>query len=329
MTALAPTLEAFFTERLARQRNSSPNTVAAYRDTFCLLLRFVQQRTGKLPASLSLQDLDAPLVGAFLDYLEAERGASVATRNARLACLHSFFRFASLRHPENAALVQRALAIPAKRTGRPMVSYLEKAEAEALLSSPDISTRTGRRDRALLAVALQTGLRVSELAGLCAQDVRLGKGAYVHCTGKGRKERCTPLTAQTSALLRDWMDESGGGPAGPLFPGPSGKVLSRDAIAKLVARHAATARELCPSITVKKVGPHTLRHSCAMRLLEAGVDVAVIALWLGHESVRTTDIYQHANLALKERALAKTAQPHAVRGRYKPPDFLLAFLESL
>jgi site-specific recombinase XerD len=329
MTALAPALEAFFTERLARQRNASPNTVAAYRDTFCLLLRFAQQRTGKLPTSLSLQDLDAPLVGAFLDYLEAERAVSVATRNARLACLHSFFRFASLRHPDNAALVQRVLAIPAKRTGRTMVSYLDKAEAEALLAAPDLSTRTGRRDRALLAVALQTGLRVSELAGLGFQDVRLGQGAHVHCTGKGRKERCTPLSTQTSALLRAWAHEVGGGPGDPVFPGPGGKALSRDAIAKLVARHAASAGKLCPSITAKKVGPHTLRHSCAMRLLEAGVDVAVIALWLGHESVRTTDIYQHANLALKERALDKTAQPHAVRGRYKPPDSLLAFLESL
>jgi site-specific recombinase XerD len=329
MTALAPTLEAFFTERLARQRDASPNTVAAYRDTFCLLLRFAQQSTGKLPSSLSLQDIDAPFVGAFLDYLEAGRAASVATRNARLACLHSFFRFASLRHPENAALIQRVLAIPAKRTGRPMVSYLDAPEADALLAAPDLSTRIGRRDRALLALALQTGLRVSELAGLRVQDVRFGKGAHVRCTGKGRKERSTPLTAQTCALLRGWMDESGSGPERPLFSGPAGKALSRDAIAKLVARHVATAGELCPSIKAKKVGPHTLRHSCAMRLLEAGIDVAVIALWLGHESVRTTDIYQHANLALKERALAKTAQPHAVRGRYKPPDSLLAFLESL
>lgn len=330
MSALAPTLEAFFTERLARQRNASPNTVAAYRDTFCLLLRFAQQKTGKTPASLSMQDLDAPLVGAFLDYLEAERRVSVATRNARLACLHSFFHFASLRHPEHAAVVQRVLAIPAKRTGRPLVSYLDSAEADALLAAPDLSTRTGRRDRTLIALALQAGLRVSELAGLRRQDVSFGKGAHVHCTGKGRKERCTPLTSQSSALLRDWMDESGGGAEGPLFPGPSGKALSRDAVAKVVARHVAKAGEICPSILAKKTGPHTLRHTCAMRLLEAGVDVSVIALWLGHESVRTTDIYQHANMALKERALASTAQGRPVaRRRYKPPDSLLAFLESL
>ena len=329
MTTLAPSLEAFFTERLARQRNASTNTVAAYRDTFCLLLRFAQQRTGRRPASLSLGDMDAPLVGAFLDYLEADRHVSVATRNARLACLRSFFHFASLRHPEHAALVQRVLAIPAKRTGRPSVNYLEAAEAEALLASPDSSTRTGRRDKALLALALQSGLRVSELASLRCQDVALGKGAHVRCTGKGRKERCTPLTSQTSALLRAWMDEIASRQEDPLFPGPSGKKLTRDAIAKVVARHAARAGALCPSITAKRVGPHTLRHSCAMRLLEAGVDVAVIALWLGHESVRTTDIYQHANLGLKERALAKTAQPRSALGRYKPPDTLLAFLESL
>lgn len=264
MTALAPTLEAFCTERLARQRNASPNTVAAYRDTFCLLLRFAQQRTGKRPASLSLLDLDAPMVGAFLDHLETARSASVATRNARLACLRSFFHFASLRHPEHAGLIQRVLAVPAKRTGRPMVNYLDRPEAEALLAAPDLSTRTGRRDRTLLAVALQTGLRVSELAGLRLQDVKLGKGAHVHCTGKGRKERCTPLTAQTSALVRAWVQEMGGEPSGPVFAGPSGKALSRDAIAKLVARHAATAGELCPSITAKKVGPHTLRHSCVI-----------------------------------------------------------------
>jgi site-specific recombinase XerD len=329
MTALAPTLQAFFTERLARQRDASPNTVAAYRDTFCLLLRFAQQRTGTAAASLSMEDLDAPLIGAFLDHLEAERNASVATRNARLAALHSFFRFASLRHPEHAATVQRALAVPPKRTGRPVVSYLAKEEARALLAAPDLSTRTGRRDRALLAVALQTGLRVSELAGLRCQDVTLGRGAHVRCTGKGRKDRCTPLAPHTSAALRALMQELGGGPGGPLFPGPGGRALTRDAIAKLVAKHALTAAKSCPSIAAKTVSPHTLRHTCAMDLLDAGVDVAVIALWLGHESVRTTDIYQHADLGLKERALAKTAQPRAARGRYKSPDSLLAFLESL
>ena len=234
----------------------------------------------------------------------------MATRNARLACLHSFFRFASLRHPENAALIQRVLAIPAKRTGRPMVSYLDAPEADALLAAPDLSTRIGRRDRALLALALQTGLRVSELAGLRVQDVRFGKGAHVRCTGKGRKERSTPLTAQTCALLRGWMDESGSGPERPLFSGPAGKALSRDAIAKLVARHVATAGELCPSIKAKKVGPHTLRHSYATRLIENGVDIRVVQILLGHASISTTQIYTAVSVTSLQREY-RNAHPRA------------------
>jgi integrase/recombinase XerD len=329
MSALAPTLEAYFTQRLAAQRRASPNTVAAYRDTFRLLLTFVQDSTGTPPAKLMFENLDAPVIAAFLDHLERQRGVAISTRNARLAAIHSLFHFAALRHPEHAAVIQRVLAIPSKRADRALVTYLTRPEIDALLAAPDSATRIGRRDRALLLVALQTGLRVSELVGLRRQDIELRTGAHLYCTGKGRKQRCTPLLTQTVVVLRDWLAECGGGPDDPVFPGPAGNPLTRDAITRLVARHAATAANCCPSIATKRVSPHVLRHSAAMQLLEAGVDVSVIALWLGHESIRTTDIYQHADLRLKERALARTAPPSAPRGRYQPPDALLAFLEAL
>jgi site-specific recombinase XerD len=329
VTALAPTLEAFFTERLAAQRRASPNTVAAYRDTFRLLLRFLEDTTGTPPYRLRLEDLDAPAIAAFLDYLEQVRGAKVRTRNARLAAIHSLFRYAALRHPEHAGLIARVLAIPAKRADRAVISFLNNTEIEALLAAPDRSTRIGRRDHALLAVALQTGLRVSELTALRCDDVSFGAGAHVRCFGKGRKERATPLTQQTAQLLQAWMAERDGRPTEPLFPGPSGKPLTRDAVRRLIARHARTAAERGSSLATKTVAPHMLRHSCAMQLLEAGVDTAVIALWLGHESIRTTDIYQHADLRLKERALARTTPTKTKPGRYRPDDELLRFLEAL
>jgi integrase/recombinase XerD len=329
MTALAPTLETFFTQRLVAQRRSSPHTIAAYRDTFRLLLGFVQQATGTPPARLELEVLDAHLIGAFLDHLEADRGVAITTRNARLAAIHSFFGFAALRHPEHAALIQRVLAIPAKRTDRGPISYLTRAEIDAVLAAPDRTTRLGRRDHALLLVAVETGLRVSELCGLRRGDVTLGAGAAVTCIGKGRKERTTPLSTAAAAVIASWLKEPTGTPADPLFPGPRGRPLTRDAIRRVVERHVAAAVSSCPSLETKRVAPHVLRHSCAMQLLEAGVDVAVIALWLGHESIRTTDIYQHADLAMKERALARLAPRRTARGRYHPPDALLAFLEAL
>ncbi|MDA8356397.1 MAG: tyrosine-type recombinase/integrase [Actinomycetota bacterium] len=329
MTPLAPSLQAFFVERLGAQRGASAHTVAAYRDTFRLLLRFVSETKGIAPAKLTIEDLDAPLVGAFLDHLEEHRGVSVKTRNSRLAAIHSFFGFAALEYPEHAEHIHRVLAIPPKRAARPLVSYLNAAEIAALLEAPDCSTRLGRRDRALLLVAVRTGLRVSELAGLRRADVVLGPGAAVTCVGKGRKHRTTPLDAATAKVLRAWMEETTGESTRPLFPGPRGAPLTRDAISRIVTRHAGTAIATCPSLGTKRVTPHVLRHSCAMQLLDAGVDVAVIALWLGHESVRTTDIYQHADLALKERALAKAASPSQPWKRYRPPDTLLAFLEGL
>lgn len=330
MSALAPLLEAFFTERLIGQRDASPNTVAAYRDAFCLLLRFTQFRTGRAPHQLAIEDLDAALIGAFLNHLETERSASVRTRNARLTAIRSLFTFAAFRHPEHAALIQRVLAIPTKRTDKVLVTYLTEEEAGALLDAPDRSTRIGRRDHALLLVAIETGLRVSELTGLTCAAVQLGAGAHVRCHGKGRKERITPLRREAREVLQAWLKERGGAAADPLFPGPKGGRLSRDAVRRLVERHVATASPACPSLVAKDVTPHTLRHSCAMNLLRHGVDTATIALWLGHEDVRTTyGVYLHADLGLKEKAIAKTAPPGTRPGRYRPPDPLLAFLEAL
>ncbi len=329
MSTLAPTLQGFFTERLIGQRQSSPHTIASYRDTFRLLLGFAQCRTGKSPSASALEDLDATLIGAFLDHLEHERHNSVRTRNNRLAAIHSLFAYAALRDPEHAALIQRVLAIPAKRTDRQLVSFLTDGEIDAILSAPDPNTWMGRRDHALLLLAIQTGLRVSELTALACADVDLGTGAHVRCLGKGRKERITPLTTQTTQVLRNWLAERQGKPAEPVFPSLRRGHLSRDAVALLVSKHARTAAQSCPSLVTKTISPHVLRHTCAMRLLAVGVDTSVIALWLGHEGVETTQIYLHADLTIKERALARTAPPNTKLGRYRPPDPLLAFLEGL
>jgi len=329
MSALGPTLQSFFTERLLRECNASPLTVAAYRDTWRLLLGFASKRTGKLPSALDFKDIDVPLVGAFLEHLERERGNTVRTRNARLAAIHSLFHYAALRHPEHAAGIGRVLAIGAKRFERALVSFLTEPEVEALLSAPDRTTWVGRRDRALLLVAAQTGLRISELIGLCGNDVHLGIGAHVVCHGKGRKERITPLTSVTGKVLRDWFAEHKAAPNSPVFPTRSGTPLSRDAIERRIAVHTAAAATACPSLAKKSVTAHTLRHTAAMRLLEAGVDTTVIALWLGHEHVDTTAIYLQAHLAIKERALAKIRAPQTQIGRYRPHDALLTFLEAL
>jgi integrase/recombinase XerD len=330
MSLLAPTLQAFFTQRLAEQLQASPHTIASYRDTFRLLLRFAQQRTRKAPSKLELCDLDVALISAFLEHLESTRGNSVRTRNTRLAAIHSLFRFAALRHPDHAALIQRVLAIPDKRCDRAIVSFLNRDETAALLTAPDRSTWFGRRDHALLVVAVQTGLRVSELTGLRCEDVHLGVGAHLVCHGKRRKQRCTPLTADTVAVLRVWLDERHGQPADPLFPSRRGTTLSRDAVSRLLTKHTTAAAGRCPSLRDKKTTPHALRHTAAMDLLQAGVDTTVISLWLGHEDTRTTtSVYLHADLAIKERALARVAPRQASAGRYRPPDALLHFLEAL
>jgi integrase/recombinase XerD len=329
MTTLAPTIQAFFTDYLTRQRRASPHTIAAYRDSLRLLLAFAALQCGRQPSRLEITDLDAPLVGAFLDHLENERGNGVRTRNARLAAIHALFSFAALRHLDHAAVIQRVMAIPPKRSDRKLVTYLTKAEAAALLAAPDTATRTGRRDHALLALATQAGLRVSELTSLTRADAVLGTGADVTCTGKGRKQRITPLTPSTADVLAAWLAEHPGNPCDPLFPSRSGSPMSRDAVERRLAKHTAAAALRQPSLKSKKVSPHVLRHTAAMRLLAAGVDTTVIALWLGHETVATTQIYIHADLAIKEKALARTAPLDARAGRYQPPDALVAFLESL
>jgi integrase/recombinase XerD len=329
VTALAPVLQAFFTDRLARQRHASPQTVAAYRDTWRLLLAFAADRTAKQPSALDIADLDAPLIGSFLDHLEAGRGNGPRTRNARLAAIRSMFAYAALRHPEHAETIARVLAIPAKKFDRALVTWLTEPEIGALLAAPDNSTWAGRRDHTMLALASQTGLRISELTGLACGDLHLGTGPHVSCHGKGRKERITPLTKSTVTVLRAWLAERHGEPEQPLFPNRTGGRLSRDAVEKRLALHVTAAAAGCPSLKAKKVTAHALRHSAAMRLLHAGVDTSVIALWLGHEQAETTQIYLHADLELKEKALARTAPANTKPGRYKPPDQLLAFLESL
>ena len=329
MSTLAPTLQAFFTDRLARQRQASGHTIAAYRDAIKLLLAFAEQQTGKPPSRLDIADLDAPLIGAFLNQLETGRGNSVRTRNARLAAIHSLFRYAALRHPEHAAVIARVLAIPPKRFDKALITYLTEQEITALLAAADQGTWTGRRDHALLMLACQTGLRASELTGLTIGDVHLGTGAHVSCLGKGRKQRITPLTAATTAVLDGWLTERGGLPADPLFITRRGTRLSRDALERRIAKYATTAARSCPALREKKVSPHVLRHSAAMRLLNAGVDTTVIALWMGHENVATPQVYIHADLALKERAIARTAPQDTPPGRYQPPDAVLAFLDGL
>jgi site-specific recombinase XerD len=329
MSALAPTLQAFFTDRLARQRNASPNTIAAYRDTLKLLLGFAAKRLGREPSQLDISELDAAIIAAFLDHLEHERGNSIPTRNARLAAIHSLFRYAAHRHPEHAHDIQRVLAIPLKRADRALVTFLDPDEINALLNAPDRATWTGRRDHALLVTAIQTGLRATELTSLNLADAHLGTGAHVNCRGKGRKERITPLTKLTTAVLRVWIAERAGDPSDPLFPTSQGRRLTRDGLERRLAKHLTIAAERCPALKAKHVTLHTLRHTAAMQLLHAGVDTTVIALWLGHERVDTTHIYLHADMALKERALARTKPPTTKPGRYQPPDTLLAFLEAL
>jgi len=325
----ASLLEAFFTERLMAQRQASAHTIASYRDTFCLLFRFAQERLKKAPSALTLGDLDAPFIGAFLEHLEKGRGNCARTRNVRLAAVHSFFRYAALHRPDHSALIQRVLAMPSKRHDRRPIEYLTPSEVDALLAAPDRRTWGGRRDQALLLLAVQTGLRVSELTGLKRQDIVLGAGAHVRCKGKGRKERCTPLRKDSMAVLRAWLREQPGHPSDPLFPNRRGGALSRDGVEYLLARHVALAQEGCLSLKRKRISPHVLRHTAAMDLLQHGVDRFVIALWLGHESIDTTQVYVHADLKLKEQVLAKTVPLNVSPGRYRPSDQLLAFLKSL
>jgi len=329
MSALAPTLQAWFTDRLIAQRNVSPHTIRAYRDTLRLLLDYAETQLGHQPSQLDIAELDASLIAAFLDHLETRRANSVRTRNLRLAAIHSLFRYAQHRHPEHAQDIARVLAIPLKRADHAIVTFLGDNEIQALLDAPDRSTWTGRRDHALLVLAIQTGLRASELTGLRCGDVHLTTGPHVHCAGKGRKNRITPLTPTTTAVLEVWLAERTGRADEPAFPTARGGHLTRDALDHRISKYVNIAAKRCTTLHQKRVTPHTLRHTAAMRLLHAGVDTTVIALWLGHERVDTTQVYLHADMALKQRAIERTTPPDARPGRYKPPDTLLAFLEAL
>src|ERR1035437_6046735 len=324
-------LERFFTQRLIAQRRVSSHTIASYRDTFRLLLRFVEKRLYKPPSRLAITDLDPSVIGAFLDELEKDRGNAARSRNLRLTAIRSFYRYAAYEDPTQSGLIQRILAMPAKRYEKKLIGFLTRPEIEAVLAVPDLSTWAGRRDHGFLLVDVQTGLRLSEMTSLGREDVVLGTGAHVRCLGKGRKERCTPLTKQARTVLRAWSKEpSRGAKSGIVFPNARGGKLSPDGAQYLLAQHIAVAQQSCPSLNKKRVTPHVLRHSAAMELLEAGVDRSVIALWLGHESSETTQIYLDANLALKEKALAKTTPAHTkTTSRYRPGDKLLAFLKGL
>lgn len=322
-------VQRFFTERLVTQQGASPHTVAGYRDTFRLLFRFATARLGRAPSALRLEDLDAGFLEAFLTHLERDRGNQPRTRNHRLSALHAFFRYVALAEPAMSLHCQRILAIPAKRFEQRPVEFLTEEETTALVAAPPADTWIGRRDPTLLLVASQTGLRNSEITALRRQDVDVAAGAYVRCVGKGRKVRCTPLRPDVAAVLQAWLSRQPGAPGDPVFPSARGGRLSADALQRLVTRHTATARQTCPSLHAKTVTPHTLRHAAAMALLQRGVDLTVIALWLGHESTVTTEIYLHADMRLKERALAHATPSGLVPGRYRPPDPLLAFLEGL
>ena len=330
MTALAPTLQAWFTDHLIAQRDASPNTVAAYRDCLRLLLSYTHQRHGVTPARLDIGHLDDRTIAAFLDMLEADRHVSVATRNARLAAIHSLFAYASFRHPEHAELIARVLAIPAKTTNRVQVTYLNDTEVDALLAAPNRDSWTGQRDHAWLLVMITTGIRVGELVGIRHADMTTSRPAHIVVTGKGRKQRITPLDKTTTATITAWTRANPAPHDAALFPARSrARPMSSDAIAQRVALHTNTAATEVPTLRTKNVTPHTLRHTCAMRMLASGIDITTIALWLGHESPTSTRHYLHADLGLKQAALDRTAPPHTQPGRYTPTDKILAFLETL
>jgi integrase/recombinase XerD len=326
---LAPYLQRFFTERLGAQMKASPNTITSYRDTFRLLLKHAASKLARPPTDLKVADIDAELVGAFLANIESTRGNSARSRNARLSAIRSFFKYVAIDEPQLLHQCQRILAMPAKRHEKRTIDYLTRPEIEALIAAPDLTTWHGRRDRALLVLALQTGLRVSELINLSGGDIVLGPGAHVRCFGKGRKERATPIRKDSIKQLRSWITERGDNEAEPLFVSNRNKRLSRDAVERLVSKHVKAAAGTCPSLKRKRVTPHVLRHSAAMELLQNGVDRTVIALWLGHESVETTQMYIHADMQIKEKAMARTRPVTAKASRYRPDDKLLAFLEAL
>ena len=320
----------FFLRRLVEQKGASARTIESYRDAFELLLAFAQQRTGKQPSALSLSDLDAPLVLDFLDNLETERNNSPRTRNARLAAIRSFMRYASVRDPASLPIAQRVLAIPTKRFDQPVVGFLTREEITAILNAPDRGTWSGHRDAVLLATIYNTGARVSEITGLRVRDVLLDRQTAVHLHGKGRKERVIPLWKSTAAELRGWLQRTGpNAPDAAVFPNRAGTPLSRSGVRDRLQRAVSVATTRCPSLQGRHVSPHTLRHTTAMHLLQSGTDLAVIALWLGHANPSTTHLYLEADPATKEAVLRRLSGPAAASTRFRPGDRLLAFLDTL
>ena len=326
---LGTLLQSFFAQHLLIHKRASPQTVAAYRDTFRILFGFLRETTKTEPSALRLADLDAPAILSFLDHLEARRGNSVRSRNARLAAMRAFFRFVAMREPESLALATRVLAIPVKRADRRLVGYLTRDEMDAILAAPDRAERAGRRDHALLLTLYNSGARVSEIATLRRSQVVIGATSFLQLCGKGRKERVVPLWPKTARVLQTWFREYIGPPDAPAFPNARGGPLTRDGVSYILDQAVRGASSSCPSLQTKRVSPHVLRHTTAMHLLQAGVDTTVIALWLGHESIETTHIYVEADLAMKERALAKLAPAGGPVRRFKANDALMTFLTSL
>lgn len=322
-------LQDFFQRRLLAERGVSAHTIASYRDTFELLLRYAEKRTGRMPSALRLEDIDAPFVLAFLDHLESERGNSPRTRNLRLTAIRSFLRYASLRAPAAVPVAERVLAISSKRFDHPALEFLSREEVEALLEAPDRSTWSGERDAVLLAVLYNSGARVSELVGLRVVDVLLDRQSALHLQGKGRKQRVVPLWKDTAKQLRGWLTRIDHRPEAPVFPNRAGKPLTRSGVEQRLRVAIRTAATRCPSLAGRRISPHTLRHTTAMHLLQSGVDITVIALWLGHQDTATTHLYVEADLAMKEAALRRLDHPSLKHVRYRAPDRLLAFLEAL
>lgn len=333
MTPSIPTfpslLQRFFTQRLMQQKRVSAHTISSYRDTFRLLLRFAQQRLRTSPDRLAFEKIDAPFISAFLAEIEKTRGVGPRTRNLRLTAIRSFFRFAAYEMPTRSAQIHRVLAMPTKRFDRRLIDFMTRPEVDALLNAPDRSNWKGRRDHALLLTTLQTGLRLSEVTGLKQRDITFGTGAHVEVLGKGRKQRAIPLCKPVAAVLETWLDEMGADQDGIVFPSMRGGRLSADAVERLLKKHLAAASEVCASLKKKHITFHCLRHTTAMDLLHAGVEQTVIALWLGHESIETTQIYLDADLALKEKILARTIPFDSKPGKFQPDDKLLAFLNQL
>jgi integrase/recombinase XerD len=329
-TSNFPTLlQQFFMERLIQQRNASPRTVASYRDTFRLFLQFGQQKLHKPPARFALADMDANLILAFLNYLEVQRHNTIRTRNARLAAIRSFLHHAALKEPSALQAIQSILAIPMKRFEHPLVGFLSREEIDALLGAPDTSTWCGQRDHVLFTVLYNTGARVSEIIDMRVQDIALDQSPSVRIHGKGRKERIVPLWRDTAIQLRHWVRRISSAPDRHLFPNRSGGPMSRTGVTDRLQLAAHTAERLCPQLKKRRISPHLIRHSTATHLLQAGVDLTVIALWLGHESPATTHIYVEADLAMKERALNTLKPPGRGPTRYRPTDKVLSFLDGL